>query len=64
MYYYYLCPVIQHLHQELPQTVSFLIGQFLGIYNPQNEKLHRIKTKSCLAENETSPIKLHPTLAL
>ena len=32
-------------------------------YNPQNEKLHRIKTKSCLAENETSPIKLHPTLA-
>lgn len=31
MYYYYLCPVIQHLHQELPQTVSFLIGQFLGI---------------------------------
>lgn len=36
----------------------------LGIYNPQNEKLHRIKTKSCLAENETSPIKLHPTLAL
>ena len=34
-----------------------------SLYNPQNEKLHRIKTKSCLAENETSPIKLHPTLA-
>lgn len=36
---------------------------FIINYNPQNEKLHRIKTKSCLAENETSPIKLHPTLA-
>ena len=37
--------------------------KFWTYYNPQNEKLHRIKTKSCLAENETSPIKLHPTLA-
>ena len=40
-----------------------MIGEFSKRYNPQNEKLHRIKTKSCLAENETSPIKLHPTLA-
>lgn len=39
-------------------------GVAIELYNPQNEKLHRIKTKSCLAENETSPIKLHPTLAL
>ena len=27
----------------------------LSMYNPQNEKLHRRKTKSCLSENEAYP---------
>lgn len=48
----------------LESILMFALSVSVPIYNPQNEKLHRIKTKSCLAENETSPIKLHPTLAL
>lgn len=42
------------LRQEQPK-VSFYTNNTFLMYNPQNEKLHRRKTKSCLSENEAYP---------
>ena len=45
------------LYTEKKQTIDiestpFSKGGEGGVYNPQNEKLHRRKTKRCLPENE------------
>lgn len=43
---------------EINYTMNVsVINDFTKVveYNPQNEKLHRRKTKSCLSENEAYP---------
>ena len=36
-------------------TAMLGVASLNAMYNPQNEKLHRRKTKSCLSENEAYP---------
>ena len=44
---------LNHLWSLAVEEQFYLIYPL--IYNPQNEKLHRIKTKRCLSENEAYP---------